>query len=198
MWKLEVWKFGLGSETCWLKVKVTTNEDKRMPPATAWQHRVARCNVGDDNFESDPTLVCSSKLTSVCSDVFVELRGVAKKEHPECAGRYLPVKGKHNRGRWVSVYRHHLFRSKFPPNLHFLHDKHCQHKWHQMFAGVAEHLVQGGEISASANWRDHLGDQWHHRWEERQDSISLCRQYVSRPILQQNQQEVGPNKLAIC
>ena len=88
----------LGSETCWLKVKVTTNEDKRKPPVTGWQH-----HLGDGKWESDPTLVCSSKLTSVCSEVFVELRGAAKEKVPSCAGRYLPVKGKHNRGRWVSV-----------------------------------------------------------------------------------------------
>ena len=87
----------LGSETCWLKVKVTTNEDKRTPPSIGWKY------LGGGKWQSDPTLVCSSKLTSVCSEVFVELRGAAKEKVPSCAGRYLPVKGKHNRGRWVSV-----------------------------------------------------------------------------------------------
>ena len=87
----------MGSETCWLKVKVTTNEDKRTPPSIGWQY------LGGGKWQSDPTLVCSSKLTSVCSEVFVELRGAAKEKVPSCAGRYLPVKGKHNRGRWVSV-----------------------------------------------------------------------------------------------
>ena len=87
----------LGSETCWLKVKVTTKEDKRTPPSIGWQY------LGGGKWQSDPTLVCSSKLTSVCSEVFVELRGAAKEKVPSCAGRYLPVKGKHNRGRWVSV-----------------------------------------------------------------------------------------------
>ena len=80
-----------------MKVKVTTNEDKRKPPVTGWQH------AAGGPWGSDPTFVCSSKLTSVCSEVFVELRGAAKEERPSCAGRYLPVKGKHNRGRWVSV-----------------------------------------------------------------------------------------------
>ena len=87
----------MGVATCNMKVKVTTNEDKRTPPVTGWQH------LGGGEWQSDPTLVCSSKLTSVCSEVFVELRGAAKEKRPSCAGRYLPVKGKHNRGRWVGV-----------------------------------------------------------------------------------------------
>ena len=102
----------MGGETCGMKVKVTTNEDKRKPPVTGWQY------FGGGKWQSDPTLVCSSKLTSVCSEVFVELRGAAKEKHPECGGRYLPVKGKHNRGRWVSVCQHHLFKSNRKLNFY--------------------------------------------------------------------------------
>ena len=81
---------------------------------TGWQRSVGN----GSKWEPDPTLVCSSKLTSVCSEVFVELRGAAKEKHPECGGRYLPVKGKHNRGRWVSVCQHHLFGSNRKLNFH--------------------------------------------------------------------------------
>ena len=89
----------MGGEPWCLKVKVTTNEDKKKPPVTGWQHF-----VGNGKWESDPTLVCSSKLTSVCTEVIVKLSGAAKDMWPSSAGRYLPVKGKHTRGRWVGVY----------------------------------------------------------------------------------------------
>merc|ERR1711894_837205 len=46
-------------------------------------------------------MVCSREVSEPCREVRVELHGAAKEEHPYCAGSYLPVKGKINRGKWV-------------------------------------------------------------------------------------------------
>merc|ERR1712037_372722 len=54
-----------------------------------------------DKDQSDPTLECSREVTPACSEIVVELQGAAKEKWPYCAGSYLPVKGKINRGRWV-------------------------------------------------------------------------------------------------
>ena len=86
----------VGKEGGWLKAKVLTEEDKQTPPIRGWTFA-----NGIGNWESDPTLVCSREVTPACSEIIVELEGEAKEKHPKLGGRYLPVKGKINRGRWV-------------------------------------------------------------------------------------------------
>ena len=85
----------MGKETGWLRAKVVTEEDKQTPPIGGWTY----WDGGND--QSDPTLVCSREVTPACSEIVVELKGEAKEKHPKLGGRYLPVKGKINRGRWV-------------------------------------------------------------------------------------------------
>ena len=67
------------------------------PPVEGWQY-----TPGGGKWESDTSLVCSREVSKPCSEVIVELQGEVKKKHPELAGSYKPVKGKMNRGRWVS------------------------------------------------------------------------------------------------
>ena len=93
----------MGKEVSWLKAKVVTEEDKQMPPVKGWTY----LGGGKDQF--DPTLVCSREVTPACSKIVVELQGAAKEEYPRCAGSYLPVKGKINRGRWVGSYQQESF-----------------------------------------------------------------------------------------
>ena len=85
----------LGKETSWLFAKVETEEDKKMPPVQGWQYS------DDSNWQSDPTLEASRQVSKPCSEVLVELHGAAKEKLPSCAGIYKPLKGRHNRGRWV-------------------------------------------------------------------------------------------------
>ena len=85
----------LGKEEGWMKAKVETEEDKKMPPVQGWQYS------DDSNWQSDPTLEASRQVSKPCSEVLVELHGAAKEKLPECAGIYKPLKGRHNRGRWV-------------------------------------------------------------------------------------------------
>merc|ERR1712037_160600 len=85
----------LGQETGCLKANVVTEEDKRMPPVKGWTY------YDGSKYQSDPTLVWSREVTPACSKIIVELQGAAKEIHPDCAGSYLPVEGKINRGRWV-------------------------------------------------------------------------------------------------
>ena len=49
----------------------------------------------------DETAICSSQPSAACEEITVELGGEAKEKYPECAGRYLPVKGRYIRGREV-------------------------------------------------------------------------------------------------
>ena len=72
-----------------------TDEDKMMPPVKGWQYGW---------WEADPTLEASRQVSKPCSEVLVELHGAAKEEQPECAGIYKPLKGRHNRGRWVGSF----------------------------------------------------------------------------------------------
>ena len=112
-----------------MAAKVVSKEDQLMPPVNGWLY------ARDGKFESDPTLVCSREVSPVCKEVRiesvavslfvhlvylqnnsetsrlvqvrVELRGDAKKIQGHCAGSYLPVEGKINRGRWVGSYQQH-------------------------------------------------------------------------------------------
>ena len=90
----------VGKKAGWLKAKVVTEEDKQMPPVRGWTYWDGK------KWVSDPTLQCSREVTPACSEIVVELQGAAKKKYPRCAGSYLPVKGKINRGRWVGSYQH--------------------------------------------------------------------------------------------
>ena len=87
----------LGKDISGLRAKVETEEDKKMPPVQGWQY------YDGSKWLSDPSLEASRQVSKPCSEVLVELHGAAKKKkHPECAGIYKPLKGRHNRGRWVS------------------------------------------------------------------------------------------------
>ena len=86
----------LGKKGGWMKAKVETEEDKKMPPVQGWQYA-----AGDGKWPSDPTLEASRQVSRPCSEVLVELHSAAKKKQRECAGIYKPLKGRHNRGRWV-------------------------------------------------------------------------------------------------
>ena len=95
----------VGKEISWLRVKVVSEEDKLIPPLKGWQH----VDFGK-NWESDPTLECSREVSTTCREVVVKLySGAQEKFGPFLAGRYLPVKGKMNRGRWVGSYQQHSF-----------------------------------------------------------------------------------------
>ena len=87
-------KDGLFS-TCYLRTERQTDEDKMMPPVNGWQYGW---------WEADPTLEASRQVSKPCSEVLVELHGAAKERHAECAGIYKPLKGRHNRGRWVGSF----------------------------------------------------------------------------------------------
>ena len=93
----------VGEENGWLKAKVVTEEDKRMPPVKGWTY------ADGGKMVSDPTLECSREVTPACSEIVVELQGAAKEKYPQCAGSYLPVKGKIHQGRWVGSYQQHSF-----------------------------------------------------------------------------------------
>ena len=87
----------LGKKGGGLRAKVETEEDKKMPPVQGWQYA-----AGGGKWPSDPTMEASRQVSKPCSEVLVELDGAAKEKWPECAGIYKPLKGRHNRGRWVS------------------------------------------------------------------------------------------------
>ena len=119
----------VGEENGFMKAKVVWKEDQLMPPVNGWEY------WDGGKWESDPTLVCSREVSPVCKEVRiesvalslfvdlvylqnnsetsrlvqvrVELRGDAKKVQGHCAGSYLPVEGKINRGRWVGSYQQH-------------------------------------------------------------------------------------------
>ena len=82
-----------------LAAKVVTDLDKLTPPLKGWL-------FSGDTWENDLTLECSREVLPACTKVSVVLQGKAKKKHPNCAGTYLLVKGKMNRGRWVGSYQH--------------------------------------------------------------------------------------------
>ena len=88
----------LGKEAGWLRAKVKTEEDKKMPPVQGWQY------WDGSKWHSDPSLEASRQVSKPCSEVLVELHGAAKENVPSCAGIYKPWKGRHNRGRWVSSF----------------------------------------------------------------------------------------------
>merc|ERR1712126_98506 len=85
----------LGKDISGLHAKVETEEDKKMPPVQGWQY------WGGGKWQSDPTLKTSRQVSKPCSEVLVELHGAVKERWPSCAGIYKPLKGRHNRGRWV-------------------------------------------------------------------------------------------------
>ena len=90
----------------WLKAKVG-EADKLLPPVNGWEYYAG---VGGNNYvvgykyQSDPTMVCSRQVSPACREVIVELKGDAKKKHPECAGSYLPVEGEYQSGRPVGSF----------------------------------------------------------------------------------------------
>ena len=88
----------LGTKAGWLCAKVETEEDKKMPPVQGWQY------WDGSKWHSDPTMKASRQVSKPCFEVLVELHGAAKEKQPECAGIYKPLKGRHNRGRWVSSF----------------------------------------------------------------------------------------------
>ena len=87
----------LGKEAGFFCAKVEKEEDKKMPPVQGWQYA-----AGDGKWLSDPTLEASYQVSKPCFEVLVELHGAAREEQSECVGIYRPLKGRHNRGRWVS------------------------------------------------------------------------------------------------
>ena len=89
----------LGKEAGFFCAKVEKEEDKKMPPVQGWQYA-----AGDGKWLSDPTLEASHQVSKPCFEVLVELHGAAREEQSECAGIYRPLKGRHNRGRWVSSF----------------------------------------------------------------------------------------------
>ena len=80
-------------DNCWLWAKVESDKDQ--PPLKGWQY------YAGGNYKSDPTMVCSRQVSPAYSKIIVTLVGATKEKHPRCAGSYLPVKGKHHRGRPV-------------------------------------------------------------------------------------------------
>ena len=85
----------LGKKAGGLSANVDTEEDKKMPPVQGWQY------MQGGKMQSDPTLEASRQVSKPCTEVLVELHGAAKEKQRECAGIYKPLKGRHNRGRWV-------------------------------------------------------------------------------------------------
>ena len=79
-----------------LKAKVESDKDKLdQPPLKGWQY------YDDGDYKSDTTMVCSRLVSPAYTKIIVTLVGRAKEKHPHCAGSYLPVEGKHYRGRPV-------------------------------------------------------------------------------------------------
>ena len=79
-----------------LKAKVESDKDKLdQPPLKGWQY------YDDGDYKSDTTMVCSRLVSPAYTKIIVTLVGAAKEKHPDCAGSYLPVEGKHYRGRPV-------------------------------------------------------------------------------------------------
>ena len=78
---------------------MVTEEDNQTPPIRGWTY------WDGCKYQSDLTLVCSREATLACSTIIVELEGEAKEKHPKLGGRYLPLKEKINRGRWVGSYK---------------------------------------------------------------------------------------------
>ena len=56
----------VGKETGWMAAKVVSKEDQLMPPVNGWEY------FGDGKMVSDPTLVCSRKVSPVCKEVRIE------------------------------------------------------------------------------------------------------------------------------
>ena len=88
----------VGEEFGFLKAKVG-EADKLLPPVNGWEYTDYA-----GNWQSDPTMVCSRQVSPACREVIVELKGGAEENQPECAGRYLPMEGEHNRGRPVGSF----------------------------------------------------------------------------------------------
>ena len=107
----------LGKEGSWVTARVVTEEDKLMPPLKGWQY------FDGNKMQSDPTLECTTEVSSACSEVVVELHGAVKMKHPGLDGSYLPVKEKHNRGRWVGSYQHLHFTIVIDATIVYLCDK---------------------------------------------------------------------------
>ena len=93
----------VGKNAGWLMAKVVSKEDQMMPPVNGWTSWDSSKHV------SDPTMVCSKYVSSACGEIVVQLKGKAKKKHPECAGIYKLVEGKRQRGRWVGSYQQQSF-----------------------------------------------------------------------------------------
>ena len=71
-----------------------------LPPVQGWEYLDVV-----HKWQSDPTMVCSRQVSPLCTEVIVELHGVAMEKHPDCAGSYLPVEGEHIRGRLVGSFQ---------------------------------------------------------------------------------------------
>ena len=88
------------------------NNEDLLPPVLGWTYA-----DGKGKWLSDSTLVCSREVSTACKEVVVHLEGGAKKKHPKLAGRYLPLEGRINRGRWVG---------SLSTNTHLRHNNcHC-------------------------------------------------------------------------
>ena len=57
----------VGKKDGWLKAKVVREEDRLTPPLHGWQYY-----VGDNKYQSDPTLVCSREVSDPCREVRVD------------------------------------------------------------------------------------------------------------------------------
>ena len=98
----------------YLKAKVG-EADKLLPPVNGWEYYA----YGGGKYQSDPTMVCSRQVSPACKEVIVELKGDAKKKHPECAGRYLPLEGEYQSGRPVGSFDNN-FNNCFDAGLQFM------------------------------------------------------------------------------
>ena len=78
------------------ELRAEVREAEEVPPIKGWMFW-----NGSKWSDQDHTLECRRRPSVSCKGVSVELWGRAKKKHPDCAGRYLPVKGDYIRGREV-------------------------------------------------------------------------------------------------
>ena len=92
----------LGKLEGWLRAKVESEVDQ--PPVKGWQY-----HDGDGDWLPDITLECSREVSEGCKEIVLEMQGEAVEKHPHCAGNYVPLKGKMNRGRWVGSCQQHSF-----------------------------------------------------------------------------------------
>ena len=111
----------VGKKGGFLRAKVD-EADQLLPPVKGWEFY----DYYGGKWDSDPTMECSRELSPACSEVTVELTGEELKRFPMCAGSYLPVEGKINRGRPVGSFEKHFnndLGSQF--TIGFIINDHC-------------------------------------------------------------------------